>query len=381
MSKETLMKHVLPRNKILIIVFLFLVFFPFQVKAFSIGQDLVEWELRVIVVKADIHLEPDENSTVVMSVPQSSILRSYEQEGEWYRVIFQHEIGIVVIGYIHSSQVKIIKEEIERKANFWGEESEFFEGIGLTIKVSAGFNHIAAGEINEGLRGIVDYYKSILSMWGQYFDREVEPFHSGFDYGIDAIYSLTPRIGIGVGTGYIWWGNKSWLPLSEPQFIRRLDSTVRVKAYPIRIGAHVSIPLFKRIDLAFNAGPAYYFVHYSYNMSYSPFSVVQKIKGQGWGFNGGIGLELRWNSRSSLFIEYQGRYAKFNTFKGTEERKNFVSRLQEEGALCCVEYTEGSEVKCQLQVLDEEMLIYPNMRKADFDLSGFAINVGAKVKF
>jgi len=371
------MKQTFKRNKILISVILFLGFFPFQANAFSLSQDLVEWELRVIGLEADIHLEPDENSTVIMTVPQSSILRSYEQEGEWFRVIFQHENGIVVIGYVHSSQVKILKEEVEKKPNFWGEESEFFEGIGLTIKVSAGFNHIAAGEINEGLRGVVDFHKQILSYSGYYFDREFEPFHSGFDYGIDAIYSLTSHIGIGIGTGYIWWGNKNWMPLSDPLFIRRLDSTPRIKAHPVRIGAFFTIPVFNRINLTLNAGPSYYFVQYNYNMSFNPYNVVTRTKGQGWGYHGGIGLELEWNSRSTLFVELQGRHAKINNFKGTEKRFGHTI----EGSLCYLEGDDGSEIKGLLYVLNEEMLIYPNIRKADFDLSGFAINVGAKVKF
>jgi hypothetical protein len=370
------MKHASNRNKILISVILFLGFFPFQAKAFTIGQDLVEWELRVIVVEADIHLEPDINSTVVMTVPQSSILRSYEKEGEWFRVIFQHENGIVVIGYVHSSQVKILKEEVEKKPNFWGEEPEFFEGIGLTFKVSAGFNHISAGEINEGLMGVVDSHKQLLSLSGYYFEREFEPFHSGFDYGIDAIYSLMSHIGIGIGTGYIWWGNNNWIPINNPSF-RRLDSMPRVKTYPIRLGAFVTIPVFNRINLTLNAGPSYYFAQYNYNMNFSPYTVVTRTKGQGWGYHGAIGLELEWNSRSTLFVEIQGRHAKINNFKGTEKRSGYTF----EGPLCYLEGGDNSEIKSFLYVLNEEMLIYPNIRKANFDLSGFAINVGAKVKF
>jgi len=34
-----------------------------------------------------------------------------------------------------------------------------------------------------------------------------------------------------------------------------------------------------------------------------------------------------------------------------------------------------------LVVCNEEMLLYPNVKKAEFDLSGFAIRVGVKVKF
>ncbi|MBN2246290.1 MAG: hypothetical protein JW755_10650 [Candidatus Aminicenantes bacterium] len=372
------MRHAAERNKYFILLILFLAFLPFKAKAFTIGQDLVEWELRVIGLKADIRLEPDINSTVIMTVPQSSILRSYEQEGEWFRVIFQHENGIVVIGYVHSTQVKIIKEEVEKKVNFWGDESDFYEGIGLTIKVFTGFNHIAAGQINEGMRGVVDYHRTLLSNYGHYFLGEIEPFHSGFDYGVDAIYSLTSRIGIGIGTGYIFWGNKSYIPLNNLVETRRIENVPKVKAYPIRLGAFVSIPIFKKINVAFNGGPAYYFAHYNYNMFFiRPYTVAQRVNGRGWGFDGGIGLELEWNSRATLFIEVRGRHAKISTFKGTEKRLGYTY----EGPLCFLEFGEGSEIKGQLWVLNEEMLIYPNVKKAEFDLSGYAINVGAKVKF
>jgi len=369
------------RTKGFFIGFMLLVFLFSQNYAFASGQELFEWELRVIVEKANIHLEPGENSTVVITVLQSSILRSYEKEGEWFRVIFQQESGIVVIGYIHSSQVKVMEEKVDQKIDFWGAESDFFKGIGLTVKVSVGFNRIAAGEINDGIKGVVDYYKYLISYWGHSFDREVKPFHSGFDFGADAIYSLTSHIGIGLGLSYVQWGNKSWLPLKDPKLIRRLDSTSQVKAYPVRLGAFVTLPVFRKINVTFNAGPTYYFVRYIYHMSYQPYAVIQKASGQGLGFHGGIGLELEWNSRSTLFIEYQGRYAKFNTFEGTEEKTFFGDRLKEEGPLCSMEYMEGSEIGRRLAVLDEEMLLYPNVKKADFDLSGFAIRVGAKIKF
>jgi len=369
------------RKKSLLVCLLLLIFFPFHAHALSPGQDLFEWELRVIVEKADIHLEPSGSSPVAVTVPRSSILMSYEKEGEWFRVVFQAESGIVVIGYIHHSQVKIMKEKVDEKIDFWAEGSDFFEGIGLTVKVSVGLNRIAAGEINDGIRGVVDYYKYLISHWGQSFEREIEPFHSGFDFGGDAIYGLTSHVGIGIGISYAQWGSKSWLRPANSEVPRRFDSTPRVKAYPVRLGAHVTIPVFRRINVTFNAGPTYYFVRYTYHMAYRPYAVVQKAGGRGLGFHGGIGLELEWNSRSSLFIEYQGRYGKLNTFEGTEERVFFADRLKEEGPLCSIEYLQGSKTARRLAVYHKEMLGYPNVKRAEFDLGGFAVRIGAKVKF
>jgi hypothetical protein len=241
------------RRRGLFIGLLLLVFFFSQNYAFASGQEHFEWELRVIVEKAKVHLEPDENSTVTMTVPQTSTLRSYEKEGEWFRVIFQQESRIVVIGYIHSSQVKVMKEKVNQKIDFWGEESDFFKGIGLTVKLSAGFNHIATGEVNDGIRGVVDYYKYLISYLGHYFDREVKSFHSGFDFGVDAIYSLTSHIGIGLGFSYVQWGSKSWLLLADSNPPKRLDSTPRVKALPVRLGTFVTLPIFRKINVTFNA--------------------------------------------------------------------------------------------------------------------------------
>jgi hypothetical protein len=358
---------------------LLLGFFSYQVYGRSVDQELFEWELRVIVEKADIHLEPDANSTVAVTVPQSSILRSYEKEGEWFRVIFQQESGIVVIGYIHSSQVNIIKEDVDQKINFWAAEPDFFKGIGLTVKVSVGFNRIAAGEINSGIRGVVDYYKYLISFWGHELDGELEAFHSGFDFGADAIYSVTSNIGIGLGVGYVQWENKSWLKLKNVDYPKRLDSAPVVRAVPVRLGGFVTFPVFRKINVTFNAGPAYYFVRYKYNMNYQPYTVVQKASGQGLGFHGGIALELEWNSRSTLFIEYQGRYAKINTFEGTEERVFGMSSWSEEkGPLFFIE-DEG--MSPQIAIYNVAPHWYDNVRRADFDLSGFAVRVGAKVKF
>lgn len=340
-------------------------------------QDLIEWEVRVTVEKANIHMEPSEKSPVVMTVPRSSILQSYEKKDDWFRVVFKHENGIVVIGYIHSSQVKAIKEKAVKKTDFWSEESDFFKGIGLTIKVFVGYNHIAAGEINNGLTGLVDYHKYLVSYTGHYFEGQIKPFHSGFDFGADAIYSLTSRIGIGVGLSYVQWGSYDYIPLSNPSYNRRLDSTIRVNALPVRLGIYYTLPLFRKINLTLNAGPTYYFAKHNYNLQYRPYYVVQDANGQGWGFHGGLGLELEWNSRSTLFIEYQGRYVNLNNFTG-EERSRFHWE-GEQGSLFYINYHES--IPSIIGIFSQVPYWFQAARKANYDLSGFAIRLGAKIKF
>lgn len=85
---------------------------------YAVNQDSFEWELRVNVEKTDIHMEPDENSTIVITIPQSSILRSYQKEGEWFRLILQQEAGVAMVVHIHSSQISIMKEKVEGMTDF-----------------------------------------------------------------------------------------------------------------------------------------------------------------------------------------------------------------------------------------------------------------------
>jgi hypothetical protein len=372
------MKNLSNLSKAFITMTAFLCFFPLQIFSSSTIQEIIEWEIRVIKEKAKIHMEPSEDSPVVMTVPQSSILQSYEKKDDWFRVVFKHENGIVVIGYIHSSQVKAVKEKVKKKTDFWSEESDFYNGIGLTIKVSVGYNQIAAEEINDGILGIVDSYIFLAALWGDYFKGEIEPFHTGFDFSADAIFSLTPRIGIGLGLSYMQWGKLDYMPIAQPGSTRRLNSDITVNTFPVRLGLFYTQPVFKKINLTFNAGPSYYFVNHDYNFNYFPYLISQTASGEGWGLHGGIGLELVWNSRSTLFIEYQVRYAHLSAFKGKQEGRIVDRRFKEEGLLY---YIANGSMPPQIAVYTQAPDGYNTVRNANYDLSGFAIRIGAKIKF
>jgi len=306
--KIYLMKYRSNLRKSFLVIILILGLFPIQIFPSYPIQDILEWEIRVIVEKANIHMEPSEGSPIVMTVPRSSILQSYEKKDDWFRV--------------------------------------------------------------------VDYYQLLLSYSGDHFNGEIMPFHSGFDFGADAIYNVTSRIGIGLGLSYVQWGNLDYIRLDKSGSIRRLDSHIRVNAVPVRLGVFYTLPVFKKINLTFNAGPTYYFSNHTYNMQYRPYFVVQKVHGQGWGFHGGIALELEWNSRSTLFIEYQGRYGNLNNFKGTERDSfNFQG---EEGSLLYLEY---DDIPSQIGISSQVPEFCKAARNANYDLSGSAVRIGAKIKF
>ncbi len=72
-----------------------------------------EWELKVLVEKANIRMEPDMKSPVVTYVVRGAMLKSYERTGAWFRVIIgSDKDGFVSMGYIQVSDVEIVKEKL-----------------------------------------------------------------------------------------------------------------------------------------------------------------------------------------------------------------------------------------------------------------------------
>lgn len=83
-----------------------------------------EFELQVIVQKANVRAKPDINSEIATQVSLGTMLKSDLLEGNWYRVLLPpDETGVVKRAFIHNSVVEVIvktqpavqKEQIERQ--------------------------------------------------------------------------------------------------------------------------------------------------------------------------------------------------------------------------------------------------------------------------
>ncbi|MFW6129371.1 MAG: SH3 domain-containing protein [Candidatus Aminicenantaceae bacterium] len=71
-----------------------------------------EMKVRVVVLKANLKLRPEENSMNIAEVTGGSILNAKEDIGEWYKVnLPPDKEGFVVSGYIHKNQVRVYEEE------------------------------------------------------------------------------------------------------------------------------------------------------------------------------------------------------------------------------------------------------------------------------
>ena len=371
-------------------ILLVVCFFLLNIYAFNMGSS--RWELRIAVEKANILLEPDTESAVVTTMPKGSILQSYEKAGEWFRVIIgPDEEGFVVIGYVHSSAVEIMSEKLVQEPDFWEEETGFFQGIGLSVKLTLGMDYFSGGDIDEGTRGLYDLAADYISSIGYTVERRTKPFHNGYELMGDIIFNFSPKIGIGIGLGYIYATEKNFLIFSKkntgPE--GHLLMEPRIDVVPIRLGLFFTLPLHRLFNVSFNGGTALYLTEYSYGMSHSREDmekIYHNANAKDIGFHGGVGFEIIINPRTVFFIEGQGRYAKINDFKGTAIlKKDSYSYLmgfhtivsKEEGMLY---YLEGNKYP-SLAILKGEPSGYKAVRKATFDFSGFSFQAGLRVKF
>ncbi len=379
------------RKSYLFIILVLLVVCSLLSNSYALNSESFKWEIRVSVEKTDIRMKPDINSMVVTTATEGSILISYEKVGEWFRVITADEAGFVVIGYIHSSTVEVISEKSIQEPDYWKDDPDFFEGIGLSVKLTGGLNYFLGGDIDEGTRGLCHLNADFISSLGFTVKKNIKPFHIGYDLTGDIIFNLSPKVGIGLGIGYIHATKRSFLVFSEQDIyiFYTLDSRPSISAVPIRLGLFLTLPLHRLFNITFNGGAALYLTKYSYTLRsflWTPGGRIHhKASANGLGFHGGIGFEINLNPRSTFFIEIQGRYAKITNFKGTAKSREFISSYyfypvsssEEEGMLY---YLEG-EGHPSLAILEEEPSGYSTVRKATFDFSGFAIHSGIRIKF
>lgn len=373
------------RRKSLLHILLAACLLPINIHA--VNPDSSEWELKVGVDKAEIRLEPDTKSPVVTTALKGTVLKSHEKTGEWFRVIIgPDEKGFVIIGYLHSSAVDIIKEKIKKEPEFWKEEPEFIKRKRLGLKISGGVGYFFGGDIDKGIRGLFDATADFLSSAGYTLDKRTESFHTALDMSVDIIFYVKPQFGIGLGTGLIRANKTNLLIVMGQEILLEYQIGIipKVSAIPIRLGLFFILPINRSFSISFNGGTSLYLAKYSYNLASlwdSMDNIYQSANAKGFGLHAGIGLDIKMNQRVAFVIEGQGRYAKISNFKGKETKKEVVGRdyvySEENGTLY---YLDDGEHP-YLAILKEEPSGIKTTRKALFDLGGFTLRAGLIIKF
>jgi hypothetical protein len=293
-----------------------------------------------------------------------------------------------IIAFFFTGQMAVAEEKDQFKRN-------------LSLKITGGLRYITVGDINDHIESFDDYMSSAIAFYEGGKMEGVGRFGSYLE--VELRIGVSPRLSIGLGSGYISGSNKSdfqtvgVFPFTSPVWtpnLMRFTIEPKVKAIPIRLGIYYSLPFASRANVLLVGGIAYYFakgILSKYNLNvilcepsipeHPEISTSYDVSGSGFGVHGGIGLEYRLTRSLFLIIEAQGRYAKIGNLNGTLIYSNTwnYDQRREEGTLYIGTRDmtdEGYGPGCP----DLSVSPLQNMKKAALDFSGFSLTAGFRIK-
>jgi hypothetical protein len=260
--------------------------------------------------------------------------------------------------------------------------------ISFSLKLYGGLDYLSGGDLNEGLKGMNDYYARYFWYYGlTKSGGEYKPVHLGLDFGGDFIIHITPALGIGLGAGYLQATTESTVTFAP--VAADVKTTPQASAVPLRLGLYLTLPAGAFANINFQAGLGYYLTKISYDFRTSAAGVWYqygiKAEANGLGFQGGIGLEFKFSPAISLFFEGQGRYARIGGFKGSITITDSLGgHASENGKLYYYKLTELPLGTFPV-ILVNDTVPYgsniTNVREAKIDFSGFSAVAGFIIHF
>jgi hypothetical protein len=263
----------------------------------------------------------------------------------------------------------------------------------LSLRLYGGFNRIAAGDINAGCDGYFEVIELYAASGYGTTAGGYSPLHAGYNFGADLIYQLSPTIGVGIGAGYMRNSRNSLMTWTDEGEIT-LTAEPTISAIPIRVGLFLTFPVASKINLTADIGGAYYaglkFDAWQ-RMTYEDASwgqmALSASKSGNLGFQGSLGFEYKFSPKMGFFVEVLGRYARFENFASataTNEDSDGYSETSE-GKIYVVGYDFGTMGEFDWITLEDTPPVVGDgivsVREPKFDLSGFSLQAGIRIRF
>ncbi len=262
----------------------------------------------------------------------------------------------------------------------------------FSIKLYGGYSRIAAADVNTGS----DFYFELLEFYqaqgmGTITDG-YDPLHGGYNLGADFIFQITPRIGIGLGAGYMRNSAESLATFTQDPFEVDILAESTITAIPIRLGLFLTFPLGGKLNLTADAGAAYYArlkLEAMQGMDYPDGTWLHRtLSGErsgfaNLGFHGSLGVEYKLSPMMGFFVEVLGRYASFKNFEsviGTTVANGGLPDTTEGKLYIATEDIDGTPITL-FTIVETGGTVDPTYREPKIDLSGFSLQTGIRIRF
>jgi hypothetical protein len=263
----------------------------------------------------------------------------------------------------------------------------------FSFRLQGGWTYILGGDVNRGTKAFFDPGAWEVSSGGY---RGV---HGGYEFGGDIIFALTPRLGIGIGGGYVQisrYSQMSLLPGFPSWYHGLISSDTKLSAIPIRAGVYLNLPWRGKFNILADLGLSYYFksaynnesmrLFFSDGDTYSFLIITTRAENKEFpiGFNAGISLEYELGHNYYLFLGVQTRYARFRGWTGRSMLlDNSEPPLSEyEGGKLYYEVVPELAGAPRLLVVQESPPDGPGgePRQAAIDFSGVSLQFGIRIR-
>jgi len=267
----------------------------------------------------------------------------------------------------------------------------------LRLKLYGGYSRLSPKDLNDGVDGFFELLELYAASGGGSTSGGYSPLNSGINFGADLIFQLTPKIGVGIGAGYLQSSKTSQMTATLTSAELDVTSTPKLSAMPIRLALFLTFPLGKKLSLTADAGAAVYA-----GLKLDASQRLENNTGQ-WattslkasrtslsgnlGFQGSLGIDYAFSQKMGFFIEAVARYARFKNFAAATEISEFSSDTPEtdEGKIYLETNTAlgvgswSSFIVSADPPIDEPP--YTAYREPKFDLSGFSLQAGIRIRF
>jgi hypothetical protein len=405
------------------IVFLLILVFPL------FSQD-ASHKVKVVTEQANIRLEPDIGSRIILQSPQNTSLEAIGKQGEWYQVRFIDDKGKLATGYVHESLViemgppppqlageetkapaqekppeKIEVEKVEpEKIEFTETEPEAETkppaqaveteradaapgGLPpISLLLSLGFSYRVGGDINTGAQGLADFYADTLSSSMQ---GNVSPVHLAYLFGGELQMHLRPNLALGIGLDYFKGKKESTVTYPETTDSDAFTTTPELQSIPIRIALTYHILPEMNPAFYFKGGLEYHFASCAYHYRFDEAEAWEEWKGtasaQGFGFMAGLGFDVEISPTMVFFAEAAGNIAKISDFSGTNTYQDSTGYTStEKGDLYIYQAQTQPEVSHTLLFIRERKPSeggVSDAKLATLDYSGVWLRAGIRIRF
>jgi len=264
------------------------------------------------------------------------------------------------------------------------------QSLELDFKLSGGYAFFEARGINRGLEEWAEWKKREAEEdknW-MYLAENVKSLHSGVQLEGELLLSFSPRIGLSLGTGYIYGDLKE---KDSEVLIQRVAGPlsqvypITMSAYPLVLSAYYFFPLNNVLQLYIRGGGGLAWAKYvnreakklESSENYNYFR-LERATAQGPILQGGLGLVYQTDIGVRFFLEALARTAKIRGFSGENQ-------AEESGTLYYFEeYLPDLDLWQAKNEIREEKPSGSNYRsvsEAVVDFSGLSVKIGFIIRF